>query len=467
MALMKELARSDFPPDFKFGVASSALQTESAPHEGGRGSSTWDYFIEDTPAVQFYHKYKDDVQCLKNMNIENYRFSIAWPRLIPTGKLSDGVNQTGIDFYNNLIDELVANGIEPFVTLFHFDLPSALQEEYHGLLSSNFVEDFTNYGDLCFKTFGDRVKHWITINEPQVFAVYGYKMSLSIPDEPSTHPYIAAHNIILAHASAVKAYRDSHQPTQKGEIGISVSAQWFLPLGVTPADKHAAQRAWDFMTGWFLDPLVSGDYPFNMRAILRDRLPIFTEEQEEMVKGSFDFIGLNYYTSRYTKPLKLSSNDVPTGYENDQYVQTLTEKNGIPIGEQAGGFDAIFVYPEGLGEVLLHLKLAYNNPTIYITENGYPQKRNSSIAIETALQDDVRIEFLQNHLTYVRKALSEGVNLKGYFIWSLLDNMEMGSGYTIGFGLHYVDHDDDFKRHPKKSVTWLKNFITGSSSSSS
>ncbi|KAI8011179.1 Beta-glucosidase 24 [Camellia lanceoleosa] len=353
------------------------------------------------------------------MNIENYRFSIAFPQLIPTGKLSDGVNQTGIDFYNNLIDELVANGIEPFVTLFHFDLPSALQEEYHGLLSSNFVEDFTNYADLCFKTFGDRVKHWITINEPQ--------------------------------------------PTQKGEIGISVSAQWFLPLGVTPADKHAAQRAWDFMTGWFLDPLVSGDYPFNMKAILRDRLPTFTEEQEEMVKGSFDFIGLNYCTSRYTKPLKLSSNDVPTGYENDQYVQTLTKKNEVPIGEQAGGFDAIFVYPEGLGEVLLHLKLAYNNPTIYITEN----EKEQLDSIETILQDDVRIEFLQNHLTYVRKALSEGVNLKGYFIWSLLDNMEMGSGYTIGFGLHYVDHDDDFKRHPKRSVTWLQNFITGSSSSSS
>ncbi|CAL5335364.1 unnamed protein product [Camellia sinensis] len=378
MALMKELARSDFPSDFKFGVASSALQTESAPHEGGRGSSTWDSTSLKTPQ-QFNS----------------------------TTNTNDGVNQTGIDFYNNLIDELVANG-----------------------------EDFTNYADLCFKTFGDRVKHWITINEPQVFAVYGYKMSLSIPDEPSMHPCIAAHNIILAHAS------------------ISVSAQWFLPLGVTPADKHAAQRAWDFMTGWFLDPLVSGDYPFNMKAILRDRLPTFTEEQEEMVKGSFDFIGLNYYTSRYTKPLKLSSNDVPTGYENDQY------KN------EAGGFDAIFVYTDGLGEVLLHLKLAYTTPPSTLLKAISTEKEQLD-PIETALQDDVRIEFLQNHLTYVRKALSEGVNLKGYFIWSLLDNMEMGSGYTIGFGLHYVDHDDDFKRHPKRSVTWLKNFITGSSSSSS
>ncbi|CAL5392151.1 unnamed protein product [Camellia sinensis] len=384
MALMKELARSDFPSDFKFGVASSALQTESAPHEGGRGSSTWDSTSLKTPQ-QFNsttNTKSDDGQCLKNMNIENYRFSIA----------CDGVNQTGIDFYNNLIDELVANvRIEPFVTLFHFDLPSALQEEYHGLLSSNFVEDFTNYADLCFKTFGDRVKHWITINEPQVFAVYGYKMSLSIPDEPSMHPCIAAHNIILAHASAVKAYRDSHQC-------ISVSAQWFLPLGVTPADKHAAQRAWDFMTGWFLDPLVSGDYPFNMKAILRDRLPTFTEEQEEMVKGSFDFIGLNYYTSRYTKPLKLSSNDVPTGYENDRYQRKMR-------CILAGGFDAIFVYTDGLGEVLLHLKLAYTTPPSTLLKAISTEKEQLD-PIETALQDDVRIEFLQNHLTYVRKALS-------------------------------------------------------------
>ncbi|XP_057486991.1 beta-glucosidase 24-like isoform X1 [Actinidia eriantha] len=459
------LSRSDFPADFKFGASSSALQTESSPHEGGRGSSTWDYFLGDLPAVQSYYKYKDDVQCLKNMNMENYRLSIAWPRLIPTGKLSDGVNQNGIDFYNNLINELVANGIEPYVTLFHFDLPSALQEEYNGLLSPNFVDDFTKYADLCFQTFGDRVKHWITINEPQVFAAHGYKMDLTVPDQPTKHPYMAAHHIILAHARTVKVYRENYRATQKGEIGISASAQWFIPLHATPDDKQASQRAWDFMTGWFLDPIVTGDYPFNMKAIVRDRLPTFTKEQEEMVKGSFDFIGINYYTSRYAKALKMSANDVPTSYETDQYVETLTEKNGVPIGEQAGGFDLIYVYPAGLGEVLLHLKVAYNNPKIYITENGYPGKRNDSIAIEEALQDHVRIEFLQDHLSNIKMALSEGVNIKGYFIWSLLDCMEMGSAYTIRFGLNYVDYNDDYKRYPKKSVTWLKNFITGNTCS--
>ncbi|XP_052187022.1 beta-glucosidase 24-like [Diospyros lotus] len=454
------LERTDFPSDFKFGAASSALQTESSPHEGGRGSGTWDFFLGDIPAVQSYYKYKDDVQSLKNMNVKNYRFSISWPRLIPNGKLSSGVNQKGIDFYNNLIDELIANGIEPFATLFHFDLPSALQDEYNGLLSLNFVDDFKDYADLCFKSFGDRVKHWITINEPHVFASEGYKMGLPIQNDPKRHPYAAAHNIILAHAVTFKLYQDTYKPTQKGEVGISLSAQWFLPYAPLPSDKQAAQRAWDFMTGWFLDPLVTGDYPFSMKAIVRDRLPTFTQEEEEVVRGSFDFIGINYYTSRYTKSLKIEPSDVPTSFDKDHYLQTLTEKDGVPIGKQAGGFDQIYIYPAGLGEVLLHLKDSYSNLKIYITENGYPEKRNDSLEIQTALQDDVRIHFLQDHLKHVKKALREGANIKGYFIWSLLDCMEMGSGYTIRFGLNYVDYGDDYRRYPKKSATWLREFLT-------
>ncbi|CAH2080560.1 unnamed protein product [Thlaspi arvense] len=187
------------------------MVTESYPNEGGRGPGTWDFFLEGEPAVRSYFMYKDDVECLKKFKANGYRFSIAWPRLLPNGTLSGGVNQAGIDFYNNLINELVANGIKPYVTLFHFDLPVALQTAYNGMLNSSFVKDYTAYADLCFKTFGDRVQHWITLNEPEVFAAYGYMMNLSISVDAATFPYIVAHHLILAHASAVKVYRETYQ----------------------------------------------------------------------------------------------------------------------------------------------------------------------------------------------------------------------------------------------------------------
>ncbi|KAK9276973.1 hypothetical protein L1049_006512 [Liquidambar formosana] len=456
------IARSDFPPSFKFGASTSAIQTESHPTDGGRGPSTWDSFIGDLPAIQSYTKYKEDVWCLKNMKADVYRFSISWPRILPKGKKGGGINQEGIDFYNNLIDELTSNGIKPFVTLFHFDLPSALQEDYNGFLSSNFVGDFNDFADICFNNFGDRVKCWATFNEPEVFCVYGYATNLSIEDDPTQYPYMAAHNLILAHATAVKTYRENYQSTQNGKIGMSLSAQWFLPLTNTPSDVSAANRAWDFFIGWFLDPMVMGDYPFSMKAIVRDRLPQFTEEEQELVKGSYDFVAINYYTSQYTKGLRFSAGDVPTSYHNDQYLQMLTEKDGVPIGPQAEGCDQIYVYPQGLGNILLNLKLKYNDPLIYITENGYPQKRDDSIPLEKALEDDIRIEFIKDHLGYVLKALRDGVNVGGYFIWALMDCMEVGSGYTVRYGLNYTDYSDDYKRIPKKSAKWLNHFLTSS-----
>ncbi|XP_057948366.1 beta-glucosidase 13-like [Malania oleifera] len=406
------------------------MQTESLPNEGGRGSSTWDSFIGDTPAVNSLELYKEDVQCLKNMKADVYRFSIAWPRLLPKGKLSEGINQEGIDFYNNLINELIANGIEPFVTLFHFDLPTVLQDEYNGFLGTEFVEDYKNYADLCFKTFGDRVKHWITFNEPEVFSAYGYRSGLTPPDDRAKNPYIAAHHLLLAHANAAKVYRENYQDTQGGEIGLSLGAQWYLPLtDDSPQDKDGASRAWDFMVGWFLDPLVTGDYPFSMKAIVRDRLPEFSESEKALLKGAFDFVGINYYTSSYVKALPISPNDVPTDYQADTYVQTSSEKDGIPIGPKA---------------------------------EGYPEKRDDTIPIVKALQDDVRISWIQDHLASIKEALSGGVNVNGYFAWALMDCMEMAQLYTVRFGLNYTDYLNDYARYPKKSAFWLSNFLTAS-----
>ncbi|KAK9277160.1 hypothetical protein L1049_006699 [Liquidambar formosana] len=455
-----QISRSDFPPSFKFGASTSAIQTESYPNVGGRGPSSFDHYYGDLPAVESYTKYKEDVQCLKNMNVDAYRFSISWCRILPTGKKSDGVNQEGIDFYNNLIDELIRNGIEPFVTLFHFDMPSALQKDYNGFLSSDIVADFNDYADICFKAFGHKVKYWVTCNEPLTFIQSTY---MSKENDLTRDPYKAAHNLLLAHATAVKTYRDNYQSTQNGKIGLVMDINWALPLTNTPTDVAAANRSWDFMIGWFLDPIVTGDYPFSMKTIVRERLPKFSGDQQELVEGSYDFVGINYYTARYSKGFDYSENALPISYTYDQYLQSLTEKNGIPIGPKAQGNDWIYIYPAGLGDVLLNLKLKYNNPLIYITENGYAEKRDDSIPVEKALQDDARIEYIKSHLDYVRKALRDGVNVNGYFVWSLMDNMEMDSAYTIGFGLNYTDYSNDFKRIPKKSANWFKSFLTSGS----
>ncbi|OVA17552.1 Glycoside hydrolase [Macleaya cordata] len=458
--------RSDFPTDFKFGASTSALQTEGSGSEGGRGPSTWDSFLQDSSVAgteqgtDSYHKYKEDVKLLKDMGMNAYRMSISWSRLLPTGKLSGGINQDGIDFYNNFFQELLDNGIEPFVTLFHFDLPTALQTEYRGFLNKQIVDDFKDFADLCYKNFGDKVKHWTTINEPQLFANYGYRVGLKPKGDNVNDPYDAAHNIILCHAAAAKLYKQNYQATQGGEIGISIVGQWFISHSTSPLDKEAADRANAFMVGWFMEPLVYGDYPFIMRALVRDNLPTFTDEEKEMVKGSYDFIGVNYYTSRYAKDIPLTPDYQYNTSDAYQHVQQEVEKNGVPIGPlPPGGSNSIYIYPTGLRDVLIYLKNRYQNPKFFVTENGVPEGRDDSVPLEQALKDDHRIEVINSHLYAVREAMKKGVNMKGFFIWALLDCMEMGSAYNVRFGLNYVDYNDNLKRYPKKSAKWIHSFL--------
>ncbi|KAL3526310.1 hypothetical protein ACH5RR_010966 [Cinchona calisaya] len=458
------ISRKDFPTDFKFGCSTSALQTESSPTEGGRGPSTWDFMIGDNQiAVDSYHRYKEDVQLLKKMGADTYRFSISWTRILPDGTVSGGINQEGIDFYNNFINELIKNGITPFVTLFHFDLPTALQNKYNGFLDSRIADDFKAYADICFKNFGDRVKYWLTINEPQVFAQYGYVQGLKIPDDRVKYPFLAMHNIILAHASAFKHYKENYQPTQKGEIGMSLVTEWFLPSDESRPNRAAAERAFDFLTGWILEPLVYGDYPFIMKALVRDVLPTFTDAQKELVKGSHDFIGVNYYTSRYATDIPIVPGETYKSYDQYQHVQENTENNGKPIGVQSPGNTAIYVYPQGLGDVLEYINREYGQPKIYITENGYPEKRDDSIPVETALKDDARIQHITAHLQSVSRALKNGANVKGYFMWALMDCMEVGSYYDVRYGLNYTDYLNNLNRTPKKSSQWFQStFSKGS-----
>ncbi|XP_071940374.1 beta-glucosidase 24-like [Coffea arabica] len=297
------LRRQDFPNGFLFGASASAFQYEGAPDIDGRGPSIWDTFLIDRH---------------------------------PAGRRTNGagINEKGIQFYNSLIDELLANGIKPMVTIFHWDVPQALEDEYHGFLDKKIVIDFVDYVDLCFSRFGDRVKHWITFNEPWSFSVGGYATGTLAPGRgdssnartdiaiqfPSskatsqqasefagapkqgnaaTEPYIVSHHQLLAHAAAVQLYRQKYQRSQKGKIGITLVSNWAVPYHNTKEDRDAAQRAIDFMFGWFMDPITHGDYPSSMRSLVGHRLPKFSKPESELLKRSYDFLGFNYYTANY------------------------------------------------------------------------------------------------------------------------------------------------------------------------
>lgn len=470
------LKRDDFPSGFKFGASTSALQTEGSGTEGGRGKSTWDFMIEASKGrkgADSYNMYMEDVKLLKNMGMNSYRFSIAWPRILPNGTEEDGpINQEGIDFYNKFIDALVAEGIEPVITLFHFDLPVALQNKYHGFMNSQIIEDFTKYAEICYANFGDRVKLWSTINEPFVFGSFGYKMGLpeDVKNDP-LGPYIATHNIILAHAAAAQVYHDKYQKKQKGKIGISLPCKWYEPHSPDPIDVDAARTHLDFMLGWYMDPFVNGDYPKIMKDSVRG-LPEFTKEQTKMVKKACDYIGVNYYTARYAK--QTCTVDSQQGRIRIEYLEDTADIDGNVIGEQAQGQADIYVHPTGLMKLLLYIKEKYNDPELYVTENGVPEKPTITASVDDLIKqgnfDELKAAFFDgkraahagDHLLSIREAMKQGANVKGYFVWSLMDNMEVGAGYDVRFGLNYTDYFDNHKRFPKASAKWFTRFLTGS-----
>uniref|UniRef100_A0A5B6ZP18 Beta-glucosidase 12-like n=1 Tax=Davidia involucrata TaxID=16924 RepID=A0A5B6ZP18_DAVIN len=471
--------RSSFPAGFVFGASSAAYQYEGAVKAGGKGPSIWDNFTHTYPdkilnrsngdiADDFYHRYKEDVQLMKFIGLDAFRFSISWPRILPRGKLSEGVNKEGVAFYNNLINELLSHGIQPYVTIFHWDLPQALHDEYGGFLSSRVVDDFRDFAEVCFKEFGDRVKHWITMNEPWIFTTGGYDSGTSAPGRCSawlnndcpagnsgTEPYVVGHNLLLCHSATIKLYREKYQASQKGKIGITLVSHWFVPYSNSKPDLQAAQRALDFMYGWFIHPLVYGEYPRIMRVLVGNRLPKFTVEQAALLKGSFDFIGINYYTSNFAANLRFA-NKINVSATADSLANTTTYRNGVPIGDPTG-VSTFFVYPQGLKQLLLYTKEKYNNPPIYITENGIGDADNTTA--KEGVKDLQRLNFYHRHLLAVKQAIKEGANVKGYFPWSFLDTFEWGSGYTLRFGLNYVDFKNGLKRYPKYSAFWFKKFL--------
>jgi beta-glucosidase len=308
----------DIPIPFLWGVATAAYQIEGATTDGGRGSTIWDTYSTipgkidkgDTGAIAdgSYYRTKEDIQLIKNMGVQSYRFSIGWSRIMPTGTFP--VNQAGIDHYNEVIDELIRQGIEPLVTLYHWDLPSGLEDKYGGWLSTEIENDFAAYADVAFAAFGDRVKMWSTINEPWSFCLMGYVTGDFAPGRCSdrtkcpagdsmTEGYIAAHNVLNSHAKAVELYRKKYQVAQQGRIGIVLNQDWAEPLTDDPLDISAAERHNEFTMSWFADPIVFGTYPESMIRLVGDRMPQFTEEQKVRIKGSYDYFAFNHYSTKY------------------------------------------------------------------------------------------------------------------------------------------------------------------------
>ncbi|XLS76186.1 hypothetical protein HN51_033051 [Arachis hypogaea] len=489
---VSSLNRSSFPPGFIFGASSASYQYEGAAFEGGKGLSIWDTFTHKYPekiedrsngdvANDQYHHYKEDVGIMKDLNLDAYRLSISWPRILPKGKLSGGINQQGIDHYNSLFNELLSKGIKPFVTLFHWDLPQALEDEYGGFLSPHIVNDYQDYVDVCFKAFGDKVKHWITFNQPYTYSQGGYATGVKAPGRCSkwlnrnctggdsgTEPYVVAHHELLAHAAAVQLYKTKYQASQKGSIGITLVSHWFMPFSNSPLDITAAERSLDFMYGWFMEPLTRGDYPESMKSIVGSRLPKFSKEQSKQLIHSYDFIGLNYYTTNYASnaPKLLSAKP---NYATDSHVNFASKDTFLYLSinlniymldfTNGAASTWLYVYPKGIRELLIHTKKKYNNPLIYITENGIDEYNDPTLSLEEALLDTFRVDFYYRHLFYLQHAIKDGANVKGYFAWSLLDNFEWSAGYTVRFGLNYVDYKNGQKRYNKLSAKWFKSFL--------
>ncbi|KAK3199106.1 hypothetical protein Dsin_022521 [Dipteronia sinensis] len=453
--------------------------------DDGKGLNNWDVFTHIQGNIQnndngdvaddHYHKFLKDIEIMNSLGVNAYRFSISWARILPKGRFGE-VNPSGIRFYNNLIDNLLFKGIEPFVTIHHHDLPQELEDRYGSWLSPLIQEDFVYFAKICFENFGERVKYWTTLNEPNLFAEMAYirgwypPAHCSVPfgncsaGNSDTEPLIALHNMLLSHAKAVKLYRQTFQEKQGGCIGIVSHSFMYEPLRDEESDREAVRRIMAFKVGWMLDPLVYGDYPQEMRQCLGNNLPSFTEEETECIKGSIDFIGVNHYGTLYAKDClhsACSCTEFPCisggGRAIQGFTYTTGERNGVPIGKPTGN-SRFFVVPKGLEKLIDYIKEKYNNIPMYVTENGYSSPRQKNEKLSYIIHDVKRINYHKNYLTALARSIRKGADVRGYFVWSLMDNLEWIDGFSVRYGLYFVDRQT-LERIPKLSASWYKNFL--------
>lgn len=467
-----------FPDGFMWGTATASYQIEGAWNEDGKGESVWDRHahtegkIEDKTngdvACNSYHQYEQDVEMIKNLKTTHYRFSLSWSRLLPTAD-AESFNQSGVDYYNNVINALLKAGVKPCVTLYHWDLPQCLQDK-GGWYEDMIVKKFEEYADFCFGKFGDRVKMWITINEPHVNCAYGFGSGFHAPgiQDPLSGCYKVSRTMLLSHAKAWRLYDSKYRSKQNGQVSITLNSDWCEPKDPSQAeDVKAASFYIESTLGWFAHPIyIDGDYPPIMKEVIaakskamgmkESRLPTFTEEEKSLIKGTHDFFGLNHYTTQLATPHTKETEQYRLHPDLDSFV--------FPNAQEwdKAGSEWLYIVPFGLRRLLKHIAKTYGNPTIIITENGCSTKHTSSNPGDPKnIDDEQRCNYLSSYINEALKAYQlDGVKIMGYFAWSLMDNFEWAAGYTERFGLHYVDFDDPKRpRVPRKSCQVYREII--------
>jgi beta-glucosidase len=457
------MKRTDFPKDFLWGTATASFQVEGSPDGDGRGKSIWDTFCE-TPgkvengdtgkiACDHYNLYKEDVALMSELGVNAYRFSIAWPRLLPNG--AGQVNQKGIDFYNKLIDALLEKNITPAATLYHWDLPQALHDK-GGWVNRDIVEWFRDYAELAFRSYGDRVKNWFTHNEPWVAAFAGNLQGRHAPGNKDLKTAVAvSHHLLLSHAKAVEVYRKS--PGGKdGKIGIVLNLYPAVPASDSAEDKKLAELCDAYQNRWFLDPLYKGAYPEPLRNIFEKAGAPVPEKDGDLafISGQkTDFLGCNYYVRKVVRAAtEAEKTEGKTPHAALPYVEI------IPPGAQVTAMPWE-VYPEALYDMLKRLDVDYGSPDILITENGaaFPDDKFAT-GTDYLVDDEDRRAFLEGHFAAALKAIKGGVKLRGFFVWSMMDNFEWARGYSKRFGIFHIDYATR-KRSWKKSGRWYQSFV--------
>lgn len=443
-----------FPEKFIWGTATSSYQIEGGWNEDGKSESIWDRFthtpgkIEDRTtgdeACDHYHRWPEDIALMKSLHMQAYRFSIAWPRILPNGVGQK--NQKGLDFYSRLVDGLLAAGITPFVTLYHWDLPQVLQDQ-GGWPERFMVDAFAEYTEVVSRHLGDRVKNWMPHNEPWVAAFLGYQFGQHAPGLTDPAAALrAAHHLLLSHGRAVSIIRAN---SPQAEVGMVLNMNLTYPASPSHADYQAARFHDGFLNRWFLDPLVGRQYPADMVAAFSEALPdgldFVHPGDYEVISTHTDFLGINYYSRSVNRDESVTDN-LP------RVIDPLVNEH-TDIGWE--------VYPDGLFDLLTRLHTDYRVPKIYITENGAsygdgPVGNGESGSAR--VPDSRRLNYLRDHFSAAHRAIQIGVPLAGYFAWSFMDNFEWAKGFSQRFGIVWVDYETQ-QRLPKDSALWYSQVI--------
>lgn len=456
--------------EFLWGSATAAYQCEGAWQEDGRGESQWDVFSHKSPrninhvtgdvASDHYHRFLEDLDMMKAGNQNTYRFSISWTRILPEG--TGCVNQKGVDFYHKLIDACLERGIIPNVTLWHYDIPQPLAEK-GGWENRETIDAYVQYAEICFQTFGDKVPLWVTVNEPEYYTYCAYAAGNYPPNVSDFNRFArVGYHLLLGSAKAIAAFR---KHGFKGQIGLVHASGNVETEGNDEANQAAGRNADLFYNKWVTDTCIRGYFPEDLLSKLKesgiDLSFINEEDKADFEKGTVDFLGVNIYSRSYVRPCRQEKTFVSINNKGEG----SKAKEGICI---KGWFETAYdpkvkvnkwgreIYPKCMYDELLDLKKNYGNIPIYITENGhgcYERVENNEIL------DEERIKILQEFIEWMKKAIENGVNVKGYYIWSTMDLYSWVNGYEKRYGLVYVDFENGLKRIPKKSYFWYRDLI--------